>query len=562
LLAAQRIALRQRKSRGGTHGGFHLKDVMVKRLVGFWLSPVVAFCLFPPLAAGQAAPPTISAVSASNVAASSQIITWTTDTPSDSQVEYGTTVSYGSFSVLDTVLVTAHSVTLIGLSPATLYHYRVKSRDGAGNLATSADFTFTTSASGSGKTYYVDKTGCNDSFPGTSTQPWCTIGKAVSILAPGDTVIVRPGVYNESLVPQSGSANAYITYQGLPGAILDGTGTTTQAFDIYNQAFLIIMGFEVRHYLNPRPAGNSVNIHGTSHHIELFNLVVHDNWNGIIMQDDSNQIYISTCEVFNSRYGVGFENTVHDVFISSVVSHNNSELYIGPVSSYQNGDGFSDDLGTYNLFIQNSAAYGNQDGGFDIRAPNFSCANCISHDNVKYGFRMWDGGGPFTLINALAYGNGWFPLQLQSLGPTTYLYNSTFVNAPNDNGYAIDTSASNLVIRNTIFSGFRTGLCNGSLSGVNDDYNIYDSNAPVGFTLGAHSFNANPLFVNPTAGDFHLQAKSPAIDAGTTLPQVTMDLDGNPRPQGAGYDIGAYEFPSGAPQPPNPPTNLQVTSVK
>jgi hypothetical protein len=37
-------------------------------------------------------------------------------------------------------------VTLNGLSGSTLYHYRVKSKDATGNLATSGDFTFTTAA--------------------------------------------------------------------------------------------------------------------------------------------------------------------------------------------------------------------------------------------------------------------------------------------------------------------------------------------------------------------------------------------------------------------------------
>jgi hypothetical protein len=40
--------------------------------------------------------------------------------------------------------VTAHSQGLSGLTPNTSYHYRVKSRDAAGNLQTSVDFTFTT----------------------------------------------------------------------------------------------------------------------------------------------------------------------------------------------------------------------------------------------------------------------------------------------------------------------------------------------------------------------------------------------------------------------------------
>ena len=43
-------------------------------------------------------------------------------------------------------MVTSHSASLSGLAANTLYHYRVKSRDAAGNLATSGDFTFTTAA--------------------------------------------------------------------------------------------------------------------------------------------------------------------------------------------------------------------------------------------------------------------------------------------------------------------------------------------------------------------------------------------------------------------------------
>jgi len=264
------------------------------------------------------------------------------------------------------------------------------------------------------------------------------------------------------------------------------------------------------------------------------------------MQDSANQIAIGSSEVFNSRYGVGFENTVHDIVIDGVSSHNNSELYIGPVSSYQNGDGFSDDAGTYNLTITNSVAYSNQDAGFDIRAVNFSCTNCKSYNNVHYGFRLWDNGGPFTMINALAYGNAWFPLQLQNLGPATYFYNCTFVGSPGDRGYMIDQSGSNLVFRNTIFAGFTTGMSNGALTAVDDDYNLYfPASGKVGYTLGPHSLKVDPLFVNPSNGDYHLQAQSLAIDAGTTLAQVTTDLDGNPRPQGVAYDIGAYEFLGG-----------------
>jgi hypothetical protein len=70
-------------------------------------------------------------------------ITWTTNVPADSQVQYGLDTGYGSSSSLNLSLVTSHSVNLNGLSRRTTYHYRVLSR-AAGVLATSADFTFTT----------------------------------------------------------------------------------------------------------------------------------------------------------------------------------------------------------------------------------------------------------------------------------------------------------------------------------------------------------------------------------------------------------------------------------
>src|SRR3989440_12985894 len=47
--------------------------------------------------------------------------------------------------MLDPTLGTSHTVTVGGLSGSTTYHYRVKSKDAAGNLATSADSTLTTS---------------------------------------------------------------------------------------------------------------------------------------------------------------------------------------------------------------------------------------------------------------------------------------------------------------------------------------------------------------------------------------------------------------------------------
>ena len=87
--------------------------------------------------------PTISNVQAS-ANRHSATITWTTDVPADSQVEYGTTTAYDSKSALNTTRVTSHAVNLNGLARFTTYHYRVYSRDSAGQLTISTDRTFTT----------------------------------------------------------------------------------------------------------------------------------------------------------------------------------------------------------------------------------------------------------------------------------------------------------------------------------------------------------------------------------------------------------------------------------
>jgi phosphodiesterase/alkaline phosphatase D-like protein len=91
-------------------------------------------------------PPTITGVQATAITQTGATITWTTNEPADSQVEYGLSASYGSSTTLDGNRVTAHSVPLTGLTGGTTYHFRVKSRDAAGNPATGSDATFTTAA--------------------------------------------------------------------------------------------------------------------------------------------------------------------------------------------------------------------------------------------------------------------------------------------------------------------------------------------------------------------------------------------------------------------------------
>ena len=98
-------------------------------------------------------PPIISKVTVATKGKTSATIVWETNEASSSQVAYGRTAKYGSLSpaqprndpTLGSPGVVSHSVTLTGLMSGTNYHYRVKSKDAAGNEAVSAtDRTFTT----------------------------------------------------------------------------------------------------------------------------------------------------------------------------------------------------------------------------------------------------------------------------------------------------------------------------------------------------------------------------------------------------------------------------------
>jgi hypothetical protein len=91
-------------------------------------------------------PPVISNVQVTSVTQTSAVISWATDIPSSSQVNYGTSSSYTSSTTLDPTLETSHSTTLTALSAGTIYHFEVVSTGSANNTSTSSDATFTTLA--------------------------------------------------------------------------------------------------------------------------------------------------------------------------------------------------------------------------------------------------------------------------------------------------------------------------------------------------------------------------------------------------------------------------------
>lgn len=92
-------------------------------------------------------PPLISGIGTSNLTDTSVIIKWLTDENANTTVDYGTTAAYGT-TVSNATMLLNHAISLPGLTPATLYHYRVRSRNTTGLQTNSVDLTFTSNPPG------------------------------------------------------------------------------------------------------------------------------------------------------------------------------------------------------------------------------------------------------------------------------------------------------------------------------------------------------------------------------------------------------------------------------
>jgi len=205
---------------------------------------------------------------------------------------------------------------------------------------------------------------------------------------------------------------------------------------------------------------------------------------------------------------------------------------------------------SYTALIINNICTDNSDCGFLISssAGNY-VANNLAYANINYGITNVD-----STQGPRSDGNGGF----------VYCYANTFYNnivadnqiAGNQKSYVVSSATTvNPAIGSTPVVPFTPNV---------SDYNLFYYSGPAepffidtkdhyepdtlalwqahnGFDL--HSIWAkDPAFVSPSTGDFYPKAGAPEIDSGITLSKVTVDFDGTARPQGAGYDMGPYEY--------------------
>ena len=133
---------------------------------------------------------------------------------------------------------------------------------------------------------------------------------------------------------------------------------------------------------------------------------------------------------------------------------------------------------------------------------------------------------------------------------------SLFVAIPNGTG-ASGNQISGVIVRNSIlFMPSGEAISQGGSPVVNQPPDVVTNSliSGPGWAGTNGNISGDPLFVNAPAGDYHLTAGSPAINAGTTIGAPGYDLGGAPRDSTP--DIGAFEFDA-VPRPP-----LTVTAVQ
>ena len=179
-------------------------------------------------------------------------------------------------------------------------------------------------------------------------------------------------------------------------------------------------------------------------------------------------------------------------------------------------------------------------------------SNCIIRGNIGF----WGGGimcnksSSPTITNCIIYKNEaeqWYGGGIYCLESSPSIINCTIVE--NKSRY-IGGVESNWrpypIITNCIIWGNSGGIIGGNpeapdqVGGMSDITATY-SDIQYGYS-GVGNIDNNPLFMNSINDDYRLSQGSPCIDKGTSNSLVLTDINGVSRPQGNGYDMGAYEF--------------------
>ena len=219
------------------------------------------------------------------------------------------------------------------------------------------------------------------------------------------------------------------------------------------------------------------------------------------------------------------------------------------------------------------------DGGAVYSAVYISLTNCTFTSNIASS-----GGAVYSkssahLTNCIFTSNsssnrGGAVYSVNTFYNTDFFTNCTFTNNIASSGGAVYSySSSKLILTNCTFTN-NTAHSSGGAFWCNilltpedpitlkncilwgntapEGAEIYEQQKPLIITYsniqGGHiaggigNIDSDPLFVDALNDDLRLQETSPCINTGTADGTPADDLEGNYRPVGGGYDMGAYEY--------------------
>lgn len=406
-------------------------------------------------------------------------------------------------------------------------------------------FLFLPSFMFSQNTYYVSVNG-DDSNDGLSVNTaFATIQHAADIVSPGDSVLVLQGSYTGFDLRTGGTQASQIVFKAADNNVVinNPNSVTNDGINIEEADWITIDGFQV---INQPRAGIRTAV---SDFVTIKNNTCNSNGRWGIFTGFTDDILIenNTCSNSGAEHGIYVSNSGDRPVVrnNTCFGNNGCGIQLNADLS-QGGDGI----------ISNAVIEGNI-----LRDNCYNGGSAINLDGVQESL----------IYNNLLYNNhstgiALFMIDGAGGSKNNKVYNNTIL-VPSDGRWAViavggstgDTLYNNILINDHSFRG-SIAFDQASEAGFYSDYNLLenrlsndDGNSNMTLAewqnLGydAHSFLVDAedlIFVDPASSDFHLKTDSQPIDIGSSYvsPVVTKDLDNIPRPQGNGYDIGAYEF--------------------